>query len=100
LIINKIKKVIPWKRDDFNDCLPYEKKLNYLVSAGAAAAVVSTATAVVSTTGAAVSTAGASTAVVSAAGAVSEPPHDARATIAKIAKNFFILLGFLNVKIE
>jgi hypothetical protein len=37
---------------------------------------------------------------VSAAGAVSEPPHDARATIAKIAKNFFILLGFLNVKIE
>jgi hypothetical protein len=79
--------------------LPYEKKLNYLVSAGAAAAVVS-ATTVVSTTGAAVSTAGASTAVVSAAGAVSEPPHDARATIAKIAKNFFILLGFLNVKIE
>jgi hypothetical protein len=80
--------------------LPYEKKLNYLVSAGAAAAaVVSAATAVVSTT-AAVSTAGASTAVVSAAGAVSDPPHDARATIAKIAKNFFILLGFLNVKIE
>jgi hypothetical protein len=37
---------------------------------------------------------------VSAAGAVSEPPHEARATIAKIAKNFFILLGFLNVKIE
>jgi hypothetical protein len=99
LIFNKIKKVIPWKRDDFNDCLPYEKKLNYLVSAGAAAAVVSAATAVVSTT-AAVSTAGASTAVVSAAGAVSDPPHDARATIAKIAKNFFILLGFLNVKIE
>jgi hypothetical protein len=71
-----------------------------LASAGAAAAVVSAATTVVSTTGAAVSTAGASTAVVSAAGAVSEPPHEARATIAKIAKNFFILLGFLNVKIE
>jgi hypothetical protein len=70
-----------------------------LASAGAAAAV-STAAAVVSTTAAAVSTAGASTAVVSAAGAVSEPPHEARATIAKIAKNFFILLGFLNVKIE
>jgi hypothetical protein len=99
LIFNKIKKVIPWKRDDFNDCLPYEKKLNYLVSAGAAA-VVSTAAAIVSTAGAIVSAAGASTAVVSAAGAVSEPPHDARATIAKIAKNFFILLGFLNVKIE
>jgi hypothetical protein len=99
LIFNKIKKVIPWKRDDFNDCLPYEKKLNYLVSAGAAAAV-STAAAIVSTAGAIVSAAGASTAVVSAAGAVSEPPHDARATIAKIAKNFFILLGFLNVKIE
>jgi hypothetical protein len=81
--------------------LPYEKKLNYFCSAGAAAAVVSAAgAAVVSTTGAAVSTIGASTAVVSAAGAVSEPPHDARATIAKIAKNFFILLGFLNVKIE
>jgi hypothetical protein len=79
--------------------LPYEKKLNYLVSAGAAAAV-STAAAIVSTAGAIVSAAGASTAVVSAAGAVSEPPHDARATIAKIAKNFFILLGFLNVKIE
>jgi hypothetical protein len=74
--------------------LPYEKKLNYLVSAGAAAAVVSTAAAAVSTAGAIVSAAGASTAVVSAAGAVSEPPHDARATIAKIAKNFFILLGF------
>jgi hypothetical protein len=100
LIFNKIKKVIPWKRDDFNDCLPYEKKLNYLVSAGAAAAAVSTAAAIVSTAGAIVSAAGASTAVVSAAGAVSEPPHDARATIAKIAKNFFILLGFLNVKIE
>jgi hypothetical protein len=99
LIFNKIKKVIPWKRDDFNDCLPYEKKLNYLVSAGAAAAV-STAAAIVSTAGAIVSAAGASTAVVSAAGAVSEPPHEARATIAKIAKNFFILLGFLNVKIE
>jgi hypothetical protein len=61
---------------------------------------VSTAAAIVSTAGAIVSAAGASTAVVSAAGAVSEPPHDARATIAKIAKNFFILLGFLNVKIE
>jgi hypothetical protein len=70
-----------------------------LASAGAAA-VSTAAAAVVSTTAAAVSTAGASTAVVSAAGAVSEPPHEARATIAKIAKNFFILLGFLNVKIE
>jgi hypothetical protein len=71
--------------------LPYEKK-DYLAAAvvsTAAAAAVSTA--VVSTATAVVSTA---TAVVSAAGASEEPPHDARATIAKIAKNFFILLGF------
>jgi hypothetical protein len=65
-----------------------------LAAAVSATAVVSTT--VVSTT-AVVSTA---TAVVSAAGASEEPPHDARATIAKIAINFFILLGFLNVKIE
>jgi hypothetical protein len=73
--------------------LPYEKKLNYLVSAGAAAAV-STAAAAVSIAGAAESIAGASTTVESAAGASEAPPHDARATIAKIAKNFFILLVF------
>jgi len=61
----------------------------------AAAAAVSTA-AVVSTT-AVVSTA---TAVVSAAGVSEEPPHDARATIAKICEKLFHSFGFLNVKIE
>jgi hypothetical protein len=40
------------------------------------------------------------TAVVSAAGASVDPPHDARAAIARIANTFFILLGFLKVKIE
>jgi hypothetical protein len=74
--------------------LPYEKKLNYLVSAGAAGAAVSTGAAIVSTGAAIVSTGAASTAVVSAAGVSEAPPHDARATIAKIAKNFFILLVF------
>jgi hypothetical protein len=37
---------------------------------------------------------------VSTAGASVDPPHDARAAIARIANTFFILLGFLKVKIE
>lgn len=60
-------------------------------AAGATTAVVST-TAAVSIAGAAVSIAGA--AVESAGAAESEPPHEARAAIATITNNFFILNFF------
>jgi hypothetical protein len=72
-----------------------------LASAGAAV-VSGPAATVVSGPGATVVSGPGVTVAVSApsVAGVSEPPHEARATIAKIAKNFFILLGFLNVKIE
>jgi hypothetical protein len=69
-----------------------------LVAGAAAAAESTTAAAAESTTAAAVSTvtaAAVSTAVESTAGAAdSEPPQEARATIARIANTFFIFFVF------